>query len=97
MTKKLSLLTFIFLTQLSSQQAAAQTDSQIEEAAILNQEMKFLEDSTRTIDTTSLAGSTLPVRNRKSEETGTLEERYFGQDNDSINTRTAAPQRKRSH
>lgn len=71
----------------------AQADDLTEDAVILNQEMKFLEDSAK--------GATVPKSNRPEDierrerlNNESLEERYFGNETDEIRTRTAAPKRR---
>jgi len=65
-----------------------------EEALILNQELQFLEDSAS--DVTILSASEVPAQERAQPiNTQSLEQKYFGNDNeDSIRTRTAAPKRR---
>lgn len=59
-----------------------------EEAFILNQEMQFLEDSVSATQVTTLEGSKLP------QKSNSLERIYFGDEKDSISSKTAAPKRK---
>ncbi len=65
-----------------------------EEAIILNQEMQFLEEAAKV-------GPTISTISPDSENTlspaindDSLERQYFGSDEDSVQTRTAAPTRK---
>lgn len=64
-----------------------------EEALILNQELQFLEESIKPIQVSTLEGSNLPSKSRSGEKPS-LEKIYFGDDSDSISSRTAAPKRK---
>ena len=75
---------------------AAWAQDASEEAIILNQELQFLEESANNVTVQARADKTLQERARPI-ETQSLEERYFGEgSDDSIQTRTAAPKRKRS-
>ncbi|HXH30761.1 MAG TPA: hypothetical protein VNJ01_08095 [Bacteriovoracaceae bacterium] len=77
--------------------AYAQT-SAAEEALILNQELQFLEDSTRAtgIITESILPSS-PIQRLRSSTGESLEDTYFGDEaesEDAVRTRTAAPKRR---
>jgi hypothetical protein len=61
-----------------------------EEAIILNQELDFLEQAAKN---TSLDSSSAP-KGQSSREN--LELKYFGESEDSVSSRSAAPKRKRS-
>jgi hypothetical protein len=75
-------------------QAFAQ-DAQ-EEAIILNQELQFLEETVAPVQVTTLEGSRLPEKTRSTPgETQSLERIYFGDETDSLSSRTAAPKRSR--
>ncbi len=69
--------------------------SEAEEAIILNQELQFLEESVRSVETVTVKSSDEAQRNRALNEP-TLERRYFGEavEEDVVNTRTAGPKRR---
>lgn len=66
-----------------------------EEAIILNQELQFLEDSVRNVQSISI-NNDRDVQKDKALNESTLEKTYFGEDveEDVINTRTASPKRR---
>lgn len=88
MMNKILLLTLLVTPTLWAQDTS-------EEAIILNQELQFLEDSANNVTIQGRADRTLQERALPI-ETQSLEEKYFGSGADSIQTRTAAPKRKRS-
>lgn len=81
------------LTLLTTVSVAQTTTT--EEAIILNQELQFLEDSVRNVQSVSINSSPDQEKNRALNEP-TLERKYFGEDTeeDVINTRTAGPKRR---
>lgn len=66
-----------------------------EEAIILNQELQFLEDSVKNVQSISI-NTDKDVQKNKALNEPTLENTYFGEDveEDVINTRTASPKRR---
>lgn len=66
-----------------------------EEAIILNQELQFLEDSVKNVQSISI-NNDRDVQKDKALNESTLEKTYFGEDveEDVINTRTASPKRR---
>lgn len=87
---------FLLVTFLLVAASAWAVDS-AEEALILNQEMQFLEDTAKngpiisTID--PLQDNSTPTRAINDDS---LERQYFGSDEDTVKTKTAAPKRTRS-
>jgi hypothetical protein len=69
--------------------------SAAEEAIILQQELKFLEDSVSNIQSISINTNDNVQRDKALNEP-TLERTYFGEDveEDSVNTRTSGPKRR---
>lgn len=68
-----------------------------EEAIILNQELQFLEDSVRNVQSVSI-NTVDPLQDtNKALNEPSLERTYFGEDleEDVVNTRTAAQKRRR--
>ncbi len=66
-----------------------------EDAIILNQELQFLEETANNVSIISAPArpaqdSTRPI------QTDSLEKLYFGNEEDNISTRTAAPKRRRA-
>lgn len=68
-----------------------------EDAIILNQELQFLEESVNNISITTASGVDSPARSGTTGPTGqgSLEDLYFGGNSDTVQTRTAAPARRR--
>lgn len=66
-----------------------------EEAIVLNQELQFLEDSVKNIQSVSVRTNDNTQKNKALNEP-TLEKTYFGEDveEDMVNTRTAGPKRR---
>lgn len=86
---KILLLTLLVTPTLWAQDAS-------EEAIILNQELQFLEESANNV-TIQARNNQTPQERARPLETKSLEEKYFGAGSeDTIQTRTAAPRRKRS-
>lgn len=75
--------------------AQTQQTSAAEEAIILNQELQFLEDSVKNVQSISI-NNDRDVQKDKALNESTLEKTYFGEDveEDVINTRTASPKRR---
>lgn len=87
--KRFLILVCAFCSFKASAQSAA------EEAMILNQELEFLEDSLKSLETASVNSSALKRRQQALNEPS-LEKTYFGEDNkeDVITTRSAVPKRR---
>ncbi len=83
------------LLLISSPLAFSQVDA-TEQALILNQEMQFLEESARNAANIPLPGSrSEAIARRRGESAQSLERTYFGDvEEDSVQTRTAAPKRR---
>ena len=89
MMNKILLLTLLVTPALWAQDSS-------EEAIILNQELQFLEESANSVSVQARNDLT-PQQRALPIETQSLEQRYFGEgSDDTIQTRTAAPKRKRS-
>lgn len=87
--RKIFILALIIATQNALSQSAE------EEALILNQELQFLEDSVhaKPLSTTTAQTNT----NQPTLKAENLERTYFGSsDEDSIQTRTSAPKRRKN-
>lgn len=90
----------LILSTLLSSLALAQTPEtnlrdSAEEAIILNQELQFLEETANNVSITKAPErptqeSVQPI------PTESLERLYFGEDEDSVSNRAAAPKRRRS-
>ena len=78
---------------LLSSLAIAQDGS--EEAIILNQELQFLEETANNVTIIS-APATRSQEAAQPIQTDSLERIYFGNDEDNVSTRTAAPKRRRA-
>jgi hypothetical protein len=88
----LFMMKFLLPLALLSVTALAETSS--EEAIILNQELQFLENSTRDI---RVEPKVTEAEEDKSADEMSLERAYFGtEEKDEIRTRAAAPKRVRS-
>jgi hypothetical protein len=85
----LSLISFNGIAQTQPTTTAA------EEAIILNQELQFLEDSVKNVQSISI-NADREVQKDKALNESTLEKTYFGEDADEdvINTKTASPRRR---
>ena len=66
-----------------------------EEAIILNQELQFLEDSIQNVE---ILSSNKVIRSNEQNlgEKLSLEEQYFGDGEDNVSTRAAAPKRRQN-
>lgn len=87
----------ILILALGTLATAAFAQTAQEEAIILNQELKFLEDSVNNTQAMSL--NTLDATSGRdralNEESGSLERKYFDEtEEDTISTRTASPKRR---
>ena len=83
----------LFAGILLSSLAVAQDGS--EEAIILNQELQFLEETASNV--TIISAPT--IRSQEAAQpiqTDSLERMYFGNEEDNVSTRTAAPKRRRA-
>jgi hypothetical protein len=78
---------------LLSSLAVAQDGS--EEAIILNQELQFLEETANNVTIIS-APARATQDTAQPIQTDSLERMYFGNEEDNVNTRTAAPKRRRA-
>lgn len=68
-----------------------------EDALILNQELQFLEESTTQVKIIGENETKTLSNSNESELDDSLERKYFGNEiNDSINTKAAAPAKRRS-
>jgi hypothetical protein len=85
----------IFILALTAAAITAFGQSEAEEAIILNQELQFLEESVRTVETVTVRARDEDRRNRALNEP-TLERRYFGEaiEEDVVSTRTAGQRRR---
>lgn len=90
MIKSLILGTILLSSSLLAQDA-------LEEAIILNDEMQFLENSAKNLNTQPLnMNSITPTTTNTSNEdrASSLESTYFGDSSDQVKTKTAAPKRR---
>jgi hypothetical protein len=83
------LLSCILLSSMAMAQDAS------EEAIILNQELQFLEETANNVTIISAPASATQDSARPI-QTDSLERMYFGNEEDNISTRTAAPKRRRA-
>lgn len=94
------MITKILMLALTFILSSAWAQDAAEEALILNQELQFLEDAANDM-TIAGGGSTSSVNieaTAKALPTGevqSLEDAFFGSDEDTVETRTAAPNRAR--
>lgn len=91
MNRKILILALASLTT----GAIAQTTA-AEEAIILNQELQFLEESVNNVQSVSVNTTDTAESRDRAINNESLERTYFGEtEEDSVNTRTAAPQKRR--
>jgi hypothetical protein len=75
-----------------SQSSVSFAQDALEEALIINQELSFLQESTRQMPVNQLEGAQVTPAVSQSRDDN-LEILYFGENQDTINTRKAAPVR----
>jgi transcriptional regulatory protein LevR len=95
MLQEIVIMKRFLILALSLTTLSAFSQSVEEEAIILNQELQFLEDSVKNIQSVSTNANDEVQKNKAINEPS-LERTYFGEDveEDTVSTRTAGPKRR---